>query len=254
MPTYLAVVKVEPPGTTIKLADPNQPITMIHQDGEKRATIKFLTEKGEIVTVWFEANWPAPLSEIRMLASLFCHRFYAFISLLSNHFMQIFVVSVTNMESGQHEAFRESWPIQDTNAAEIEQDTLRLNEAFHLALTNGSLSVAVEDMRLATGHLWSGPFFCYRAVESVRQHFRAAADAQNKNPSWERMRTALRLDETYTRFLWDASNPIRHGDTVRIDIEQSIRCLTHARNVLFRFIEYLRVGALDESRYPVLTD
>lgn len=254
MPIYIAVVKVEPPGTAINFANAEQPLEVQHRLDQESAQIRFLTAKGEIIAVHFTTNWDAPLSQIRVLTAYYVQRLYAVASLLSNHFIQTFVVSVTNVETGRHEAFRESWPINDVYADAIATNPDHLNSVFQLGLTNAYLSIALEDMRLATGHLWSGPFFCYRAVESIRQHFRVLDDGDNKAPSWGRMRAALHLQEPYTRFLADAANPIRHGDAIRIDVGLSIQCLDHARNIVFRFIEFLRVGTLDGDLYPMLAE
>ena len=252
MPNYFAVVKVEPPGAVLTIADPRQPLSTTYESGDKRGVITFLTAKPEAIVVRMDANWVAPLSEARVIIEHYALRLYAVVSLLSNQFMQIYILSVTNVDSGEHEAFRPSWPILDTYSAETHRNPDALTSLVHLGLGNGLLSVAIEDLRLATGHLWSGPFFCYRAIESVRQHFRRPEDGDNKNSSWDRMRAALRLEESYTRFLWDASIAIRHGEVNRIDIDLSIQCLAHVRNILFRFIEFLQVGALDETRFPVL--
>lgn len=254
MATYFAVVKVEPPGTVLRLADPNEPLRTTFRVEQKVAEFTFLTEKCETIVVRVDTNWDAPLSEIRVLVEHLTHRLYAVVSLLSNHFIQITVHSVTNADNRAHEAFRQSWPILDTFAADLERNPDGVSTVFQVGLTNSLLSVALEDYRLATGHLWSGPFFCYRSVESVRQHFRVPEDGGNKQQSWERMRNALHLDETYTRFLWDASNPIRHGDTIQINVALSIQCLAHSRNIIFRFIEYLRTGQLDENGFPILRD
>lgn len=122
MPLYVAVVEVKPWGTILQLADQNQPLELTHRDQAKEARFRFLTAKADPIVVTCDSTWDAPLSEIRVLTALYTQRLYAFISLMSNMFTEILVVSVTNVTSGSHEAFRESWPINDPYANNIARE------------------------------------------------------------------------------------------------------------------------------------
>lgn len=116
------------------------------------------------------------------------------------------------------------------------------------------LLYALGDLRESIRSPYAG-FFCYRAIESVRQEFVRPEDNQNRNPSWEKLRNALRIDEdSLIKFGKDYSNAQRHGYPQYMSSEERAKVFRYTWRVADRFILYLNKGKipLDELEFPLL--
>lgn len=113
-------------------------------------------------------------------------------------------------------------------------------------LTSGPESAALQralaDLREAVRKPHDTGFFCYRAVESLRQAFVEPQDGDNSKLSWERIRSALRIDRSWITLLEQFGKPQRHGETSYMSGDERIRALKRARRVVARYIEYTRGG------------
>ncbi|MCL5037226.1 MAG: hypothetical protein M1269_08945 [Chloroflexi bacterium] len=98
-------------------------------------------------------------------------------------------------------------------------------------------------------------FFCYRAVESIRQNFRKNTNGNDKKSSWERMRNALRIDKSWIDKLKVYGDPQRHGELKPISGEDRILLMEHAWKVVDRFLIYLkRDSPLPVNEFPLLKE
>lgn len=89
-------------------------------------------------------------------------------------------------------------------------------------------------------------FFCYRAIESIRQHFYEPQDGKKDGPSWERLRSSLRIDRSWIGALtesYEASNQ-RHGKTPYMSGENRVSAMQHTWKAVDRFCLYLDNGAV----------
>lgn len=68
-------------------------------------------------------------------------------------------------------------------------------------------------------------FYCYRAIEALRQHCIAqfAIDAANKKKQWEKVREVSGCSEDILREIKTAADPTRHGEVVPITADQRKR-------------------------------
>jgi hypothetical protein len=63
-------------------------------------------------------------------------------------------------------------------------------------------------------------FYCYRAIEALRQHcvrkFKLNPDKDNRSEQWKKFREFARCDEQTLRDIKSAADPVRHGDVIPI--------------------------------------
>jgi len=122
-----------------------------------------------------------------------------------------------------------------------------MNKSPHLRRALGDLREAIRSS-LDTG------FFCYRAIESIRQSFKKAEDGDKDGPSWERLRNALRIDRSWMDYLVKFATPQRHGEMPYMSGEDRLKAMQHAWKVVDRFCVYVRRGfqELPESEFGIL--
>ncbi len=147
-----------------------------------------------------------------------------------------FGVGIAVLESTQHER------------------PLAFNETLSLVLTSEHLRRAIGDLREAVRSPVDTGFFCYRAVESLRQHFRKEEDGEKQGPSWERMGNALRIDRGWVDELVKTAQQQRHGETPYMSGESRVTALMRAWKIVDRFVSYASKGfvPLPEGEFEVL--
>lgn len=156
------------------------------------------------------------------------------------------IISVVEPE-GQHAVFGvEVEALKSSRAAESPVNMTELWKLLISGPESAHLQRALGDLREAIRTPHDTGFFCYRAVESMRQSFVEPKDGGKTKPSWERMSSALRIDQSYIMLLERFGKPQRHGETPYMSGDERIRALKSAWRVVDRYIEYSR-----RSRAPL---
>lgn len=136
----------------------------------------------------------------------------------------VFGVEIRELQESKSErpvSFEELWKLLwDAKAAPLRRALGDLREAIRAPLDTG--------------------FFCYRAVESLRQGFVEPEDGDSKGASWERLRNALCIDRSWIDELQKFGNPQRHGATPYMSGEERLLAMRLAWKVVDRLVEYVK--------------
>ena len=101
------------------------------------------------------------------------------------------------------------------------------------------LRIALGDLREAVRSPKLTAFFCYRAIESLRQCYLGPDerdDEAERRDSWKRMRNELRIDRSWISQIQEASTVERHGGHKEMSGEQRVDLMLHTWKVVDRFI------------------
>lgn len=123
---------------------------------------------------------------------------------------------------------------------------LAFEKVWLLAQDLPPLRRALADLKEAARQPNDTGFFCYRVVESIRQHFYESQDGKEGKPSWERLRSSLRINKSWIDALpkyYEANNQ-RHGKTPYMAGENRVSAMQLAWKVVDRFCIYLDNGAV----------
>lgn len=82
-------------------------------------------------------------------------------------------------------------------------------------------------------------FYCYRAIESLRQHciMKHNIDPENKAKQWQKVRELAKCDEATLREIKAMADPTRHGDVVKITSDDRVRLFTKTWDVVDGYIK-----------------
>ncbi len=115
-----------------------------------------------------------------------------------------------------------------------------LDNARYVA-TVPALRWAVEDYNSALRLRNEAPFFCFRAVESLRNYF---DPDDNREQGWELLRQNLGMEREFLQYLTDKSKDVRHGaqrgQVVPINPEISAECIKRCKTVINKFLEFVK--------------
>jgi hypothetical protein len=105
------------------------------------------------------------------------------------------------------------------------------------------LQRCLADLREAIRAPKDTGFFCYRAIESLRQFFVHEKTANDdKSSSWEMLRSELGVDRSEIEFVKTFASPVRHGDSGVISDEQRADTFRIAWAIVNKFINYGNAG------------
>lgn len=145
--------------------------------------------------------------------------------------------------------------IQELYEAQLERP-LMLEQLWQVVLKSQNLSRALENLREAIRSSRDTGFFCYRAVESIRQHFWKEEDGKESKKSWERLRRTLCIDKSWIDALKPFADDQRHGRLPYMSAEDRVSAMQHAWKVVDRFCVYLHRGSsqLPEGEFDQLKE
>jgi hypothetical protein len=106
----------------------------------------------------------------------------------------------------------------------------------------GYLQRCLADLREAIRAPKDTGFFCYRAIESLRQFFVREKAVKDDKASWEILRSELGVDKADIDFVKDFADPVRHGDSAVISDAQRAKTFQLTWGVVNKFINYGNAG------------
>lgn len=128
---------------------------------------------------------------------------------------------------------------------------LTLDQLWPLAYQNEHLRHALADLREAIRSPADTGFFCYRAIESVRQHFVSDDD---KAKSWELLHSALCSERSWTDPVKKYADQPRHGKPIYVSDSARADLFQRTWKIIDRFCIYLHRGSksLSSSEFSIL--
>lgn len=153
------------------------------------------------------------------------------------------ITTVIDVNTGQQTVFGAGIP--ELFEAQSERP-LAIEKVCSLAQNSPLLCRALANLREAIRQPNDTGFFCYRAVESIRQYFYEPQNGKKDKPSWERLRSSLRVDKSWIDALTEfhEANNQRHGKTPYMSGEKRVSAMQYAWKVVDRFCIYLDNGAV----------
>ena len=82
-------------------------------------------------------------------------------------------------------------------------------------------------------------FYCYRAIESLRQHciIKFKLNPENKSMQWKKLRDTAQCDENTIRSIKESADPVRHGDVMSITSEDRKTLFLKTWDIVDSYIE-----------------
>ncbi len=121
-----------------------------------------------------------------------------------------------------------------------------------LADRHQQISIALNDFRLARENTSSTAFFCFRAIEAIRNDFKG----KDEKEVWEKMKNSLNITKDYiNKFKEKHADPQRHGvGILETPSEDRQAQLESAWTIINRYLNYCKNNnqKLDEKDFPIL--
>lgn len=93
------------------------------------------------------------------------------------------------------------------------------------------------DLQLAITHPIDTPFYCYRAIESLRQFCRDRYNIKKESEQWQKLSDITNFSWEHTKSIKEFANHARHGDHRNFNAEQRQEFFTNTWDFVDAFIE-----------------
>jgi hypothetical protein len=104
------------------------------------------------------------------------------------------------------------------------------------------LQRCLADLREAIRSPKDTGFFCYRAIEALRQFFVIETNSATDKESWDAFRTTLQVDRASIDYIKTFADPVRHGAGRAISDGERAEVFKKTWSIVGRFIEFAKRG------------
>jgi len=100
------------------------------------------------------------------------------------------------------------------------------------------LHLCLTDLKSAMKEPNDTSFFCYRAIESLRQHCVAkfSLNPKNKDAHWEKFREIAKCDRTAIMMIKASADAPRHGDVAAMTADERVKLLTTTWDIVDAYL------------------
>lgn len=192
------------------------------------------------IRVFTEANWD--LLDLRNLAATVVRDELSAIGYLIGFAFDFEITRVLNLSRGVDYVFGIDVPCiaEPRKGIDINCELPKLRR-----LRSGEPGVYISrcfsDLNSALRHIDDLPFYCYRALESLRKHCAAVNELKEGNgaAAWKKFRECSNTSEEEIRFISNAAKELRHGGTSSFDGHFSKEMLERTWSIVDRYIASL---------------
>jgi hypothetical protein len=116
-----------------------------------------------------------------------------------------------------------------------------LEEIWALCQSHAGLYLrsSLNDLRMALRNHADGPFYCYRAMETIRHDIGRRHKIKEKKQQWERMRAVLAVSEHDIDVVKALAEGLRHGEPTRYTGQQWRQVISITWNVVEAYMLFV---------------
>jgi hypothetical protein len=120
------------------------------------------------------------------------------------------------------------------------QEINKLNKLF-VGENGRFIKICLRDLASAIRNPEDTAFYCYRAIESLRNHYASlnGLDVSDQNGIWEAFRLFSKIDKASIMRIKDEADPLRHGRVLVISGEQRKAILVTAWQLVDQYFNAL---------------
>jgi hypothetical protein len=105
----------------------------------------------------------------------------------------------------------------------------------------------LADVNLAMIHLEDSAFYCYRAIEALRQHFGVKANSKDDKKQWKLMAAALSASEDDIEEIKRLAAPSRHGLPTSLNEDDRAQIFIKTWEIVDKYIAYRLTDNADQQ-------
>jgi len=238
MPQYILKGIVHPERTPISIG-PIKPFKMIHLYSNKEIEIELNIVLNHI-TIWINVDEEWNIYDLRNTGRNFANIVCSILSFIHGYYYEIEIIQILSKEKNIDVVFGIDTPCISERPSKKE---ISKNFTNILNTTSGKHGIyftrCYKDLNLALKDTEDTAFYCFRAIESLKQYCAEHFDITNEKDQWKKVSEISGYDQEYIAKIKTNANALRHGDYAISDEKDRIEFLTRTWNVVEKFITNL---------------
>ncbi|MCP6758934.1 MAG: invasion associated locus B family protein [Fischerella sp. CENA71] len=213
-------------------------------DGNSCLTLKFSIVCNQITCIVECDSDDEDIFSLRNLVKSSIETVISLLGFLKGYAYDIEITKVFDEECSFCWVFGIDLPSVENIYSSFNKDIEKLNEAInsigHLCLMKEGIYIArcLNDLRMSMRYLDDSAFYCFRAIETIKQYFGDIMGTEKDGEQWLAMRNAIGGEKEYLDFVRKLAFPARHGVPTIITDEDRGKIFTITWSVVERFINY----------------
>lgn len=238
MPQYILKGIVHPQRATLSLSRPiKEKVT--HLSSKKELCIELNIVVNQI-TIWIESTEEWNLDDLRNIGRAFTITICSILTFIYGYYYEVEIIQMLYKEKGTDHIFGIDTPCI-SNRDSIKDFKAKFEDIINI--TNGKLGIYLQrcfkDLNSALKDTEDTAFYCFRAIESLKQHCKEKFNISENNEvaQWKKLSEICGYDKSYIDIIKNGAKVLRHGGYVGHTEEERIEFLTKTWNVVEGFIK-----------------
>lgn len=236
---YIFSGKVLPERTVVGLG-PFHDLFFKQQDVNIEGNLTFSIQHS-IISIRFETE--KAISDYFTLRVYISRVVQFFVDILGYELSCGYRIEVTQLNYPEHIVFGVGENFSEKSQETIDYNVINIIDTFlskdNRDLEMNYLMLILSDIREAIIQTHMTPFYCFRAIESIKKFFGTKYDIKKDDKQWEKLREELNVERNIIDQVKEFADPIRHGDISQvIDWEKRKDILIITQQIINKFIEW----------------
>lgn len=192
------------------------------------------------VAVWIYSDVKWDIFDLRNVVKNLLQNEVAVIGYLKGYAYEVEIRRVLHPELGVDYVFGIDIPcIAERNKSVDLATRIALIREKSIGVEGVLLNRCFSDLVTAMRNSEDTGFYCYGAIESLRQHciLKFNLNPENKAVQWKKLREVAQCEEETIRFIKAAADPIRHGNVISITSEDRETLFLKTWDIVDQYVE-----------------
>ncbi|MHB1276101.1 MAG: hypothetical protein ACYCXQ_06120 [Candidatus Humimicrobiaceae bacterium] len=191
------------------------------------------------VTIWIETIEEWNIYDLRNIGRYLTNTVCSILTFINGYYYEVEIIQILSKEKGIDWVFGIDTPcISKRNSIE------ELKEKFDVILKiiiTGEVGIYLQrcfrDLNLALKDTEDTAFYCYRAIESLKQYCKVKFNISKENKQWKKVSEICGYEQDYIKNIKDNANNLRHGGYASHTDKERAEFLTKTWNVIEGFVK-----------------
>jgi hypothetical protein len=132
------------------------------------------------------------------------------------------------------------------------ESSINLQDIWNVCISEEGTSLVrcLNDLKMALKEINETPFYCYRAIETIKFHLGTHYGEEKDKKQWEITREVLAIEEKDLYSIKDLADPIRHGKSIHYRGKQWRDVIRIAWDITEKYIQFLKEILDGKKQWP----
>jgi hypothetical protein len=191
------------------------------------------------ITIWIDTTEEWDIYDLRNTGRYLTNTICSILTFIHGYFYEVEIIQILSKENGIEVVFGIDTACI-SNRSSIEELKGKLDDILKVIITGEDgiyLQRCFKDLNLALKDTEDTAFYCYRAIESLKQYCKVKFIISEERRQWEKVSEICGYTEDYIKTIKDNAANLRHGGYASHNNNERVEFLTKTWNVIEGFVK-----------------